>query len=228
MTDNERSEKFNSLYPEVFVIGKAIDQLTNIFVKELNLDDDSAAIVKYSLTIYSTSVLGYLAIFLAAWPLGTIKTAMVSVLTASALRIFSGGAHASCSRNCILSGAVIFPALGLMSKFLFPTEAIFLWVIVIVTIIYTSWAIYFFAPADTPGKPISTMKQRVQLRRWSFLFMIFWAAAALLILTGILNIATTTLFASALGLLWQGFSLTPSGYTFISMVDSLLEIGKGG
>jgi accessory gene regulator B len=190
--------------------------------RELGLDENSTAVVKYSLTVYLTSIIGYIAIVLAAWPLGVVKPALASVITASLLRIFSGGAHASCSRNCVLAGAIIFPLLGLGAGYFTPSSIYLLYGMVTLAGLWAAWAVYRYAPADTPGKPISTVQQRNKLRRWSFGIIILWFLWAFSLLTGITGVTYKTLVASALGIMWQGFSLTPPGYYLVDRFDRML------
>ncbi|HWI54569.1 MAG TPA: accessory gene regulator B family protein, partial [Desulfobacteria bacterium] len=80
-------------------MGEVIDRITDVFKKELDLCDNDTDILRYSLAVYSTTVIGYAAIILAAWPFGVVGLALVSVISASVFRMFSGGAHASNSRN---------------------------------------------------------------------------------------------------------------------------------
>lgn len=204
-------------------MGKIVDKISHIFQEELNLCENDVAVVNYSLTIYSTTIVGYLAIIAVAWPLGVLKTALVSAITASLLRVFSGGAHAANPRNCILGGAVIFNVLGLLVKYLTPTSAVSVWLFSIGVLAFTSWSVYMYAPADTPGKPINTKKQRNRLRRYSFIFLVGWSGILFLTLLGVIHINTEFLNASALGTLWQGFSLIPSGYNLIHWIDEILE-----
>lgn len=192
-----------------------------MFKEELNLEDDDTAVLKYSLTIYSTTIIGYTVIILAALPFGVVDTALASVITSSMLRIFSGGAHASVSRNCILGGGVIFTFLGLLAKLFFPSSSIVLWLIVSGTVVFAFWSVHRYAPADTPGKPIVTKQQKDKLRKYSFVFLVGWFAATLLCLMGLVNVSGKLLYASTLGIIWQGFTLTPSGYRLIDFVDRL-------
>ncbi len=209
-------------------MGGTIDRITGIFVKELNLGENDKAIVKYSLTVYSTTVFGYLAIVLAAWPLGVVKLSLAAAVTGSLLRIFSGGAHASCSKNCILSGAVIFPVFGLTAKHA-PGSVDIFYVIVGVVVLFVFWSVYSFAPADTPGKPITTKGQRNKLRRYSFGISVLWVVWVLCGYFEVIRITNEFLLASVLGFHWQGFSLTPAGYRFIAFVDTLVSyLTKGG
>lgn len=201
-------------------MGKVTDRITDVFKEELDLGDNDTDVLRYSLAVYSTTVIGYAAIILAAWPFGVVGLALISVVTASLFRIFSGGAHASVSRNCILGGAVIFTLLGILAKHLDASFSVLL-LTTISAAIFAGMSVYKYAPADTPGKPITTKQQKSKLRRYSFIYLACWFMVAVLSFAGIFNIKGEYLFASALGILWQGFSLTPSGYCVVGVIDKL-------
>lgn len=199
-------------------MGKVIDKITNVFKEELDLCDNDTDVLRYSLAVYSTTIFGYAAIVLAAWPFGVVDLALVSVVTASLFRIFSGGAHASTSRNCILGGMVVFTLLGILTKHLEASFSLLL-ITTICAALFAVWSVYKYAPADTPGKPITTKQKKCKLRRHSFMYLVGWSIASFLYITGDLN--GKYLLASALGIIWQGFSLTPSGYRMVGFIDTL-------
>lgn len=202
-------------------MGRIIDKITEKFKEELGLGEDDTEVLNYSLTVYSTTVIGYGVIILAALPFGVVDTALASVITSSMLRIFSGGAHASVSRNCILGGGVIFTFLGLFAKLFVPTSSIMLWLTIFGAAGFAFWSVYRYAPADTPGKPITTKKAKDKLRKYSFMVLVGWVAAIFLCLMGFVNVSANLLYASTLGIIWQGFTLTHSGYRLVDSVDRL-------
>ncbi|ADG83491.1 accessory gene regulator ArgB-like protein [Thermincola potens] len=198
-----------------------VDRITRMFRDELALDEKQTAVVKYSLTIYLTTILGYLAIILTAWIAGVIKFALVAAVTASLVRIFTGGAHASSPGKCILFGAVVFPLIGIATK-MFPVKDVYIIAVVALsTWITTILAIYRFAPAEVPGKPVSTVQQRHRLRLMAFAICVLWLVFSAFVIAGQLGITHGSLLASALGLGWQAFSLTPLGYKTVVKIDSI-------
>lgn len=210
------------------IFEKLIDRITSYFKNELSLDENQTAVVKYSLSVYLTTAIGYLALIVTAWPLGVLGNTLAAAITASLLRIFSGGAHASRPENCILMGALVFPVSGLAAKYFSFGIMYFDNFFILITGIWTIWAVYRFAPADTPGKPLSTQKQRRVLRRWSFGIVICWTGWAVFASAGIFKFSLNILFASALGMVWQGFSLTPTGYGLVRRLDQTVENLRGG
>lgn len=176
---------------------------------ELNYDSGQQEILQYALTILSTTVFGFVAIILAGFLVGVPGLAFAAALSSGILRIYSGGAHASCPERCVAIGAIIFTTLGMAAGKLAHLNLLYnLFPLVCV---FAYLALYFYSPADAPGKPIETNLGRKIMRRRAFVILSVWAAATL-ILTWRGWAPVELLLASCLGVGWQSFSLTPCGY----------------
>ncbi len=204
---------------------KLIAQQAHLLAEEVGLDSNQEQVVQYSITILTTTVFGYLAIAIGGLLTGALLPALIAACSASLLRVFSGGAHASTPVRCVLIGAVIFASLGWLSRVIpanwFP---FLLGVIVLSAIIFLG----LFAPADTPGKPIASKMQRKWLKLLSYSIFFGWSGLIWSLL-GSGNFSTELIAASMLGMFWQTFSITPLGYWAIHLLESLLELltGKG-
>jgi len=98
---------------------RLINKSVSYMEKELDLTGDQKVILAYAVRIFVSSVTGYAVIILLAAAAGVLPYTLAAVLTASALRMFSGGAHAGCPFNCTVIGAAVFTALGLAGKYTF-------------------------------------------------------------------------------------------------------------
>jgi len=191
---------------------KLIDNLN----KELSLSSDQLEVVAFGYKLLVYSILGYLAIGILAYIAGTVVTTLTAAITASVFRIFSGGAHASTQKRCVAMGAIIFNILGFIANTYYsqiPMDLLMKisWGSAILALV--SFIVY--APADTPGKPITSKVKKGKLKGISIVLLLLWCVAFNFIIKGEININGQYLVASALGLAWQSVTLWPFAYRWI-------------
>ncbi|MDA8233439.1 MAG: accessory gene regulator B family protein [Clostridia bacterium] len=194
-----------------------------VMAQELGYDDDKREVLQYSMTILSTTILGFLAIGLVGALVGVAGLALTAGLSAGILRAYSGGAHATSPIRCNVVGVIIFIGIGLVAKYLNGWVEP-LWLVIPIALLGFG-SIYLYAPAEAPGKPIQSMLKRATFRRISFSLMGFWTGIA-----GFLAVNSMALdgflVASALGICWQSISLTPAGHGLIGFLDKGLQFGN--
>lgn len=191
-------------------------KLIDSFKKELKLSEDKLEIITFGYRLFTYSFWGYFFIALLAYLLDTLQATLTAALTASIFRIFSGGAHASNQRRCVIIGTLIFNILGLLATICYNVIPLYLlnWLFGVMAIIaLTIFIIY--APADTPGKPITIKVQRSKLKGISIVLLVFWVMFCKFVFKGETNIRKLYLLASTLGLAWQSISLLPITYRWI-------------
>jgi len=207
---------------------KTLKEFTNFISTETEKDQE---VLLFGLRLLLSYIIGFLLLTIISYLLGIHFYTLTAAVTASILRVFSGGTHASSQTRCCLLGIIIFIPMGFIAKLFSPGEQ-FLVLLVIGIIIYGLVIINKYAPAATPGKPISSQIQRDVLRRNSFIVLILWGIICLMGLVFNDNLLLSALlFPTALGMFWQLSSLTPFGYALIKNVDSCLNIifpKKGG
>ncbi len=184
--------------------------------KELKLSQDKLEVIIFGYRLFIYSFWGFFFIILLAYLLGTLQATLIATLTASTFRVFSGGAHASSQRRCVVIGALIFNILGLLATTSYKYLSFYSlnWIFGITAIIALIIFI-IYAPADTPGKPITTKVQRDKLKGISIGLLIFWLIFCKFAFKGETNIHKLHLLASTLGLAWQSISLLPITYGWI-------------
>ncbi len=198
-----------------------IDLSINYIKKNLDIDKRQEAILRYSIELIISGAFSLgLALFVALF-LGVFPNVFIIMITSAVFRTFSGGAHSSTMFGCAIYGTVIMNIFGLITKHTNPTKS-FLGIILMTIFIFSLWSFYKNAPADTPGKPITTKVKREKLRRLSFFTLFIWCIVCLLWYTGLVK-NYTIIYASALGLLWQSFSLTHWGYALFYHMDRILQ-----
>ncbi len=191
-------------------------KLLDILSKELDLSEDKIEVISFGYRLFIYSILGYLAIAVVSYFLGTLAATLTAAITASIFRIFSGGAHASSQKRCVIIGAVIFNLIGIVVTFYYNRITLewmnwFCWITFIVAII----TFILYAPADTPGKPITTKIQRSRLKKISIGLLILWLILINFVFKGETNIYKLHLLASTSGLAWQSVNLWPSTYKWV-------------
>jgi accessory gene regulator B len=203
---------------------RLINNLSGILQQELELTEDSREIAAYGLYMLFSTVIGFISIVVVGFMLGVLKLAVVGVLTASGLRVLSGGAHSANLRNCTLMGAIISPGIAVLAKKFGPQIPLSgMYGLVIAAGLFALWGIFTYAPADTPNKPIISELFKQRLRRMSFIYLLIWFCLIAANIGGLLfSPAHDVVLASTLGIIWQVYSITPSGYKLVASIDNLL------
>ena len=200
---------------------RLISNLMSTYKNTLSITEDQEAILQYSLRLVVGSCLSYFWALAIALLLGNLPQVLIIMLTISVLRIFSGGAHCSTMRNCIIYGTVITNILGIVTKASLPSKAVVLFLAFSV-MLFSLWTIHKYAPADTPGKPIQTKQKRDKLKSRSFVVVFLWIFLATIAYTYSL-MDYRMIYASVVGILWQSASLTRAGYKFCSIIHTVLN-----
>lgn len=199
-----------------------IDKIISYLKKNTEIDENQEAILRFSIEVVISFVVSLGLALLVSLFLGIFPNVLLIMLTTSILRSFSGGAHSATMFGCAIYGTIIMNGLGLITKYTQPSKG-FLSIFVLLVLIFSTWSLYKYAPADTPGKPITTKVKRKKLRKLSFATLFIWYILCLLWYTGLVE-NLTMVYASAIGVLWQSFSLTDWGYISLHHMDKALRM----
>lgn len=216
------------------MLQKVIASQAQWLAKKLDYGKAEEEVLRYSLNLVVSTVLGYGVLIAAAALLGVLPTALAAALSASALRIFSGGAHASRLSRCVGLGAVIFIAIGWFAAGGVPVlektpylEVLASQTKVILIIIVTvgTGIIYFYAPAPAPGKPKQTYLQQTVMKSCSLVLLWWWGGTVWLVYSWQWGMEhQELLLASELGVVWQLMSLTPLGFGLLGGGEKILDL----
>lgn len=202
-------------------VNKLIDATINYIQNNLGIDKRQEIILRFSIELVISGAFSLGLALLVAVFLGIFPNVFIIMITSGIFRSFSGGAHSSTMFGCAIYGTVIMNILGLITKYAHLSKN-FLAISILLICMFSSWSFYKYAPADTPGKPIATKVKRKKLRRLSFFTLFIWYAVCLLWYTGLVK-NYTMIYSSALGVLWQSFSLTDWGYDLLNHMDRALQ-----
>ncbi|SHK34321.1 accessory gene regulator ArgB-like protein [Paramaledivibacter caminithermalis] len=207
-----------------FNVDGVANNLINYFRRNLEIDKDQEAILKYSIHLVISAIFSLGFALFAALLLGIFPNVLIIILTNAILRTFSGGAHSSSMLGCTIYGTVLMNILGIITKYTHPNKGI-LAIIIFIVFIFSILIINKYAPADTPGKPITTKVKKQKLRKLSFSALFIWFGLCVLWYVGAIK-SHMMIYASTLGVLWQCFSLTDWGYALLNRFDKSLHMIK--
>ncbi len=197
--------------------------------KFLNLSDAQIPVLTYGLEVVLATLLSLGALILGGLAAGAVSLVFAAALTGAVLRAVAGGAHASSPYFCAFFGGVVFTLLGLAAReagaALSPEVLILL---VLLTGLSGLLLVRLYAPAGCAARPFRREEELARKERARYVVagwtLLAGAAAALpLMCRSFLPQESAflrqVLFASALGLWWQIFTLTPVAYRLLPRLE---------
>ncbi|MDI6878952.1 MAG: accessory gene regulator B family protein [Desulfitobacteriaceae bacterium] len=177
-------------------------RITNLIIKELNYSDEKKEIIAYAIETVLLSVFGTILLVIFGYLVDALEPAMIAALFGVLLRRVSGGAHFNTPLKCLLIGAVIYTAIGVLAKIIVANDllnATFQMLILLVSLILVA----LLAPVDSDAKPIHSSKLKISLKVSSMIFI----GLSFLMITfthyKLLNVS------AILGLFYQSITLLP-------------------
>lgn len=204
---------------------KFIDNIVFIYDKNLNLSDRDKAILKYGVTIAISTISGYIGSLALAYLLGNFFSVLILILSMTLYRGLSGGAHCSTMIRCTIFSSILVNLICIVSKYILGlnfTPCIY-FIMEFMILLYSIWALYNYAPADTEEKPINNREKREKLKKLSFVYIIVWYCFNIFWFYIRKNVNEIS-FHISMGILWQTFSITPLGYKFLNVIDKLFSL----
>jgi len=197
--------------------------------KNLNFSNEEEEVVVYGFEMFFHNSFTIAATCLAAWLLGCLSTTLTTLLVATLLRSFSGGAHNESPLNCTLKCVVVYTSIGKVSIVYgnqIPALANVVFVLAVLLISFK--IIWALAPVDSTAKPINSESHRRHLRRLSLAAVVAISALQLALLKLNYSFFSQYSLAAGLGVAWQSFTLTQAGHKFVSIFDDIVNKLKGG
>lgn len=212
----------------MFLIEKISNKLSYKIASVLNLDKDNQEIIAYGAFSFFQTLWAILFIIIFGLIFDVLIEALILSFTASFLRKYSGGAHASSPNRCALIGAIIFSLLGIIINKTSPLLTIKLAALTgSVCFILSYYIIYKLAPVDSPAKPIVKEKTKQRLKKSSILTLHGLIILVSLLLGLYYKLGDKILLISAqcisLGAAWQSLTLTFMGHSLMASIDTFLK-----
>jgi accessory gene regulator B len=193
------------------------DSVGEALARQVAPGSDQGEVFSFGLKLLGGFLLGLVMLVALAAPLGVLPHALAAAASGGLLRLFSGGAHSSTPLGCATTGAIVAAVIGLAARVAESLLSHRLYHLSLATLPWILSSCLMHAPAATPQKPLPPGRHRafrlaclVMICTWS-LFLVFR-----------ILFPPVIWFSSALGLSWQAFSLTPTGFAFARRVDGIL------
>lgn len=194
----------------------------------LNVNEDQEQIIVYGAINLFQILFAILWVIIAGLLFGVFYEALIFSISASILRKYSGGVHASSPSRCVIIGTFSAALAGiLINNIFYSINSINVAVISGAIIIFAFITVFRNAPVDSIKKPIKDIETRRQFKRKS-IFVIFIFSFIIIILF-MLNEKFSELYyiklieSISVGVLWQTITLTKNGINFLNKVDFVLK-----
>ncbi len=199
------------------MINSCANRLGDFIGEHLVFDRSRTKVLKYGLEILIGSFVKAIFFAIIAAALGIFPQAAAALFSSFFIRLAAGGVHCTSYWRCLLVSLVIYCTFGLTAKnfaFIYlPYNHIF-----ILSSLLAAILALIYAPVDCAANPIINPQRRKTLKKVSVAIPLIYITAAL-----ITRLPDSILLAASLSILFQVFTLTPAGNSFIISTDNFLK-----
>ncbi|WP_097026929.1 accessory gene regulator ArgB-like protein [Clostridium peptidivorans] len=205
------------------------NSIANKVAAELNMDNDKKEVIAYGAFALLQTFFSILLVSIFGFIFHVAIEALIVLFTASILRKYSGGAHASSPGNCTSIGVIICIGQALLISFIVNVWLNFKIALTLelMALVWSYYMIYKLAPVDNPSKRIKSEEKRKRMKKGSFIILSIYFIIVIFIMILYFNIKKTALLVYALciigGIVWQVFTLTKSGHLTLAKIDIFLK-----
>lgn len=195
--------------------------------REMEADHTQESRMGFGLELLLGDLVKLVCILTLAYLLGILEEVFVVMVTASILRLASGGEHCSAYYRCLLGGMICFLSLGwLVQQLNVLLSTVGILISSGAAFLISVFILWRYAPGDTENKPITDEAEKERFKQLSLIIAAIYLAIAL-----DMAIFTDTLplvLPIAMGMLEQAFTISPWGYHLMHVVDRMLDFSKWG
>lgn len=198
--------------------------MANIVGKELNADESTIDVFRFSFEIIIGSLIKASLILILGWILNILDLTIIFLLSYIPVRMIGGGVHLSTYNRCLYIGAfIILLTVKLSSLISYPITGLYvLWILI--AIIYVFVACKYIPSRSSDRKVYSSKKKKKAKTKSLLLLMIYVLVNIYFIKSDMKPHSLSSLLAISLSI----FFISPIGYKFINFIDHILSIVKGG
>jgi len=197
---------------------------------DLDYDNDKKEVMAYGAFALIQMFISIVLVMIFGLIFHVAIEALIISFTASILRKYSGGVHASSPNTCTFLGIVVCVGFALIIK-LFLAPLIDIKVLLIIAIPAFIWSYYMIrklAPVDTPNKPIKREEKRKRMKKGALMVLelYFFIIIINMIVYLYFNLNMVIVYSVCIifGVAWQVLTLTKSGHQAIEKLDLFLHI----
>lgn len=184
---------------------------------------DQTEILTYGAEILLGSIVKLSILFFTAVMMDVVLEVTILLSVTGLIRTLSGGAHCSAYYRCLVASVLILTSLGYSIKIIYPVIKLLPTAVLFGTSLLSICLYWFYAPQAPSNKPFKSRKMELTFRWYTLI-----AAVAVSIISILLGTDSLISWVMTFALLWQAFTLTPTGHMFIGLWDILLTHKKKG
>ena len=196
---------------------------------KLGYDEEKSNVIAYGLFAVMQILASLFLVAIFGIILGILVQALIFSFTASILRQYSGGAHASDPGICLIVGTAATVGLTYLAHILMPilSDSIIIALQAFV-MFYGFYIVIKKAPVDSAAKPIKSEKKKNKMKNLSIFVLSFYLLVIIIFIVVYFKHRQTILFEYSVcicfAIFWQSFNLTKVGHKALSKLDSFLKI----
>ncbi|TGE39046.1 accessory regulator AgrB [Desulfosporosinus fructosivorans] len=177
-------------------------KLTEVITNELDYSEGKKEIIAYAIETTLLFVVGSFLIVLLGYAFKALIPAVIAAVFGGLLRRVSGGAHFSSPLKCLIIGAIIYSAIGVVTKKLVEYDFTNQYVLLII-LLFSFLLVILLAPVDSEAKPIHSSSLKFKLKISSIVFVI----VSFLVISFVDNKLISV--SAVLGVFYQSLTLLP-------------------
>ena len=208
---------------------KLSNDIANKVASELSLDQNNKEVIAYGTFALMQMFLSIILVFLFGLLFHVAFEALIISFTASILRKYSGGVHASSPGICNFIGTIVCVGQSVLISLLMSSVGNIKLIIILGTVIFiwSYYMIYKLAPVDSAAKPIVKEEKRNRMKKGSIILLSAYLIITVFFVLLYINSGGRNLIFYVLclysGILWQTFTLTSQGHLLVGKVDTFLN-----
>jgi len=192
-------------------------------------EPEKAPVLAYGFELLIGESLKMIILVLTAYSFDLLIPTVLFMSTYVPLRLLTGGQHCSSNLRCLIATLLIFLPLSLLAFHLsFMFDQIYLIFFAFVSSILFVHIIEKYGPGFSINYTDSLLKITNSIIKYCFLFLTLWLVIILILSYFMSNteLYSLILVSTTIGVLWQGFLVTPIGHRFIKGIDAGLLLLK--
>jgi len=208
---------------------KLSNNIANKVAAELSLDKDNREVIAYGTFALMQMLLSIILVFLFGLLFHVAFEALIISFTASILRKYSGGVHASSPGICTFIGTIVCVGQAVLIPLLMSSVVNLKLILMlgVVVFIWSYYIIYKLAPVDSASKPIVKEEKRKRMKKGAIILLSGYLIITVFLFLFYISCDERKLLFYALclyaGILWQTFTLTELGHLLIGKIDTFLN-----
>lgn len=142
------------------IVGIA-EKMVNTFLENQVIDEENTEAYKYGMELLVSQVISIGVVLILGILLGRVWETLLFLIFFIAIRVYAGGYHASCYRNCILGFSISYIGILFLGEWIRKEQLEYF---VIVWLVLADIIIYILAPIEDRNKPLDS-KEYIEYRK---------------------------------------------------------------